>query len=57
MLQSSPSPLKGRDVAVKTGLGQSKGDVNRYLYFLQKKGALVRMGNTWKFERIVEGKN
>ena len=56
VLKTSEDPVSGEDIAVKTDLGKTKGDVNRHLYLLEQKGVLIRTGNLWKLERNIDGK-
>lgn len=56
VLRCSDRPLKAKDIAQKSGVGQSRADVNRYLYYLQTKDVLKNFGNgTWMISKDVEG--
>ncbi|XP_052800234.1 uncharacterized protein LOC128231443 [Mya arenaria] len=49
-------PLKAKDIAQGTKLGQSRTSVNRYLYCLEKKGILtVNDKREWTFSRAITG--
>lgn len=54
VVRSSATALRGADIAIRSELGKAKSDVNRYLYFFEKKGVLIRSENKfWKLQRSI----
>lgn len=56
VLKESTTPLRGNEIARRCEIGTAKSAVNRYLYFLEKKGILVNNNSRWSFLREPESK-
>ena len=55
-LKESREPLKAKDVAQKSGIGQARSDVNRYLYCLKEQRLVIQDGNSWRIGEEHTGK-
>lgn len=54
VLKESSTPLRGKEIAQRCKIGTTKGDVNRYLYYLEKKEILVNNNSQWSYLREPE---